>query len=97
MTAQIVITFNGDTKTFYTGTSQGDIYEWQGTSCIKNAKVHSGSVRGLQWSNGYLLSSGSKDNCVKVSKGYEVIKTIDIQGFAVSLDFFNGKFLIATS
>lgn len=70
MTAQIVITFNAETKTFYSGTSTGDIYEWQGNSCIKSAKVHEGSVRGLQWTGGFLLSSGSKDNCVKVSKGY---------------------------
>lgn len=70
MVPQIVVAFNNDTKTFYSGTSQGDIYEWSGNTCIKSAKVHEGSVRGLQWSNGYLLSSGSKDNVLKVSKGY---------------------------
>lgn len=30
-----------------------------------------------------------------MSKGYEVVKTFDIEGFAVSLDYFNGKFLVA--
>jgi WD40 repeat protein len=70
MVPQICITYNSETKTFYSGTSQGDIYEWAGNSCIKAAKVHEGSVRGLQWAGGYLLSSGSKDNILKVSKGY---------------------------
>jgi len=59
--------------------------------------VHEGSVRGLQWANGYLLSSGSKDNILKVSKGYQVVKTFDIGAFAVSLDFHHGKFLVGTS
>jgi hypothetical protein len=44
-----------------------------------------------------LLSSGSKDCLLKVSKGYEVVKTFNIGGYAVSLDYFNGKFLVATS
>ena len=43
------------------------------------------------------MSSGSKDNVLKVSKGYEVVKTFEIGGFAVSLDYFNGKFLVANS
>lgn len=70
MNAQICITYNSETGTFYSGTATGDIYEWTGNTCTKSAKVHEGSVRGLQWSNGYLLSSGSKDNLLKVSKGY---------------------------
>ena len=78
MTPQIVVTYNSETKTFFFFFSQGDIYEWSGNTCVKSAKVHQGSVRGLQWANGYLLSSGSKENILKVSKGYEVIKTFDI-------------------
>lgn len=70
MAPQIVVTFNADTKTFYSGTSTGDIYEWAGNTCIKSANVHQGSVRALQWTGGFLLSSGSKDNLLKVSKGY---------------------------
>jgi WD40 repeat protein len=78
MAPQIVVTYNSDSKTFFSGTSTGDIYEWAGNTCIKSAKVHQGSVRGLQWAGGFLLSSGSKDNLLKVSKGYEVVKTFDI-------------------
>lgn len=97
MNPQICITFNSDANTFYSGSSTGDIYEWSGNTCIKSAKVHNGSIRGLQWSNGYLLSSGSKDNQLKISKGYEIVKTFDLPSFAVSLDFFHHKFLVGTS
>lgn len=41
---------------------------------MKTADLHSGSVRGLQWANGVLLSSGSRDKCLKVSKNLEVLK-----------------------
>jgi outer membrane protein assembly factor BamB len=40
MAPQIVITYNSETKSFFSGTSQGDLYEWQGNTCIKSAKVH---------------------------------------------------------
>jgi hypothetical protein len=40
MAPQIVITYNSDNKSFYSGTSQGDIYEGQGNTCVKSAKVH---------------------------------------------------------
>jgi hypothetical protein len=60
-------------------------------------KVHEGSIRGLQWSNGYLLSSGSRDRKLKVSKGNQIVKVIDIPSFAVSLDYFHGKYLVGTN
>jgi hypothetical protein len=36
--------------------------------------MHEGSVMGLAFSGGKLLSSGSKDNVIKISKGGAVIK-----------------------
>ena len=93
----ITITYNAEANCFYTGTSKGTIYEWQGNSCVRNVKLHDGSVRGLQWANGVLLSSGSRDNKLIVSKNLEVQHTIDIPSYAKSLDFHHGKYLVATS
>ena len=53
-------------------------------------------MRGLQWSNGFLLSSGSRDKKLIVSKNFEVVKQFDLPSSAVSLDFFHGKYLAAT-
>lgn len=64
----ITVTFNSEDNCFYSGTIKGQIYEWRGNSCVRNSKFHEGSVRGLQWANGKLLSSGSKDNLLKISK-----------------------------
>ena len=75
-TSMITITFDAEKNCFYTGTSKGSIYEWQGNSCVNSVKMHEGSVRGLQWSNGVLLSSGSRDNKLIISKNMEVLKTI---------------------
>jgi hypothetical protein len=33
---------------------------------------------------------------LKVSKGYEIVKAFDLPSYAVSLDYFNGKFLVGT-
>ena len=93
----ITITFDGERNCFYSGTTKGTIYEWQGNSCVRSAKLHDGSVRGLQWSNGVLLSSGSRDNKLVISKNLEAIKSIDIPSYAKSLDFFHGQYLVATS
>ena len=71
----ITITYDEENKCFYSGTIKGSVYEWRGNNCIRNVKLHEGSVRGLQWANGKLLSSGSKDNLLKVSKNLEVIQT----------------------
>ena len=59
--------------------------------------MHQGSVRGLQWANGKLLSSGSKDNVLKVSVDFQVLQTISIPSHAQSLDYHHGSFLVATS
>ena len=95
--SMITITYNVEGNCFYTGISKGTIYEWQGNICVRNVKLHDGSVRGLQWSNGVLLSSGSRDNKLIVSKNLEVQHTIDIPSYAKSLDFHHGKYLMATS
>ena len=58
--------------------------------------MHNGSVRGLQYANGFLLSSGSKDKKLIISKDLETLKEFDIPSYAVSLDFFHGKYLVAT-
>lgn len=51
---------------------------------------------GLAYASGKLLSSGSKDSLVKISKNGEVLKEFKIEGYAKSLDLFNGNLLIAT-
>ena len=66
--SMITITYDGERKCFYSGTTKGTIYEWQGNSCVRCAKLNEGSVRGLQWANGVLLSSGSRDNKLVISK-----------------------------
>lgn len=93
----ITITYNPEKNCYYSGTSKGSVYEWQGNSCVNSKKIHEGSVRGLQWANGFLLSSGSKDNQLVISKDFEVIKSIEIPSYAKSLDFHHGKYLVATS
>ena len=93
----ITITFDAERNCFYSGTTKGSIYEWQGNSCVNSVKMHDGSVRGLQWSNGFLLSSGSRDKKLIISKNFEAVKTFDIPSYAQSLDFFHGKYLVATS
>lgn len=97
MEPMITITHNPDRDCFYSGTAKGSVYQWQGNSCTGTHKLHQGSVRGLQWSNGFLLSSGSKDNKLIVSKDFEIIKQFDIPSHAVSLDFFHGSYLVATT
>ena len=92
----ITITYCEESDSFFSGTAKGSIYEWQGNSCVNSKKVHEGSVRGLQWANGFLLSSGSKDNKLIVSKGSEIVKSFDIPSCANSLDFFHGSYLVAT-
>lgn len=97
MESMITITYNNDSDCFYSGTAKGSVYQWNGNSCTSSKKIHAGSVRGLQYANGFLLSSGSKDNKLIVSKNLETLKEFDLPSFAVSLDFFNGKYLVATS
>lgn len=76
MDTMIAVTYNAEADCFYSGSAKGAIYQWNGNSCMKNVKMHSGSVRGLQWANGVLLSSGSKDKTLKISKDFEVLKEI---------------------
>jgi len=59
--------------------------------------VHKGSVMGLAWAGGKLLSSGSKDNKLHVSDGDgNISASYDIPSYAKSLDLLNGKILVAT-
>ena len=96
MESMITITYNNDSDCFYSGTAKGSIYQWNGNTCSGAKKMHQGSVRGLQYSNGFLLSSGSRDKKLIVSKDLEALKEFDIPSHAVSLDFFHGKYLVAT-
>lgn len=74
MTAMITVTYDDQAKLFYSGTANGSIYVWQGASCIKTHKLHEGSVMGLAYASGKLLSSGSKDSTVKISKDGQVLQ-----------------------
>jgi hypothetical protein len=51
---------------------------------------------GLAFASGKLLSSGSKDNLIKISKNGAVIKSIAIPSYAKSLDLLNGNLLVGT-
>jgi hypothetical protein len=51
---------------------------------------------GLAFASGKLLSSGSKDNVVKISKNGQVTKEINIPTYAKSLDLLNGNLLVGT-
>lgn len=51
---------------------------------------------GLHFVGGKLLSSGSKDNVIKISQGGNVVKTIPIPSYAKSLDLLNGNILAGT-
>lgn len=68
MQPMITCTYDPEAKCFYSGTAKGSIYTWQGNSCTKSVKVHEGSVMGLAFASGKLLSSGSKDGLIKISK-----------------------------
>ena len=52
---------------------------------------------GLAYASGKLLSSGSKDHCIKISQNGEVQKEIKIDGYAKSLDLLNGNVLAGTN
>ena len=51
---------------------------------------------GLTYTAGKLLTSGSKDNLIKISKDGQVLKEFHIQGYAKSLDLLNGNLLVGT-
>jgi WD40 repeat protein len=70
----ITVTYDNDAKLFYSGGANGAIYHWQGNSCAKSVKFHEGSVMCLAYASGKLLSSGAKDNCIKISKDGQVLK-----------------------
>ena len=93
----ITITFNEEANCFYSGTVKGTVYDWKGNNCVKHVKMHEGSIRGLQWANGKLLSSGSKDKTLKISKNFEVLQTIEIPSHAQSLDYHHGSYLVSTA
>ena len=61
MTSMITVTYSPEQNCFFSGTSKGAIYRWEGNTCVKNFNVHKGAVMGLAWASGKLLSSGSKD------------------------------------
>ena len=93
----ISMAYNAEDDCFYSGTGKGSVYEWKGNSCVRSVKLHEGSIRGLQWANGVLLSSGSRDNKLIVSKNLEALHTIELPSYAKSLDFHHGKYIAATS
>jgi hypothetical protein len=74
MAAMITVTYDNDAQLFYSGTSNGQIYHWAGNTCIKSQKLHDGAVMGLAYASGKLLSSGSKDSLIKISKDGQVLK-----------------------
>ena len=90
MATMITVTYDFDAKIFYSGTSNGKVYHWAGTSCIKSQKLHLGAVMGL------VYASGSKDNLIKISKDGLVLKEFKIEGYAKSLDLYNGTLLAGT-
>lgn len=96
MVAMVTVTYDNDAKMFYSGTANGNVYCWQGASCVKTHKLHEGAVMGLAYASGKLLSSGGKDNSVKISKDGQVLQEFKIQGYAKSLDLMNGNLLVAT-
>ena len=96
MCPMITVTYDYDAKKFYSGTSKGEVYVWEGNSCVKTEKLHEGSVMGLAYASGKLITSGSKDNLVKISKDGQVLKEFLIEGYAKSLDLFNGNLLVGT-
>lgn len=68
MAAMITVTYSPENKCFFSGTADGHIYRWEDSKCVEVlANVHQGSVMGLTWASGKLLSSGSKDRKIKVS------------------------------
>lgn len=97
MDTMITVAYSDEKNCFYSGSAKGLIYEWNGNTCSKSAKVHDGSVRGLQWVNGVLLSSGSRDKTLKISNGLEVLKEFELPKHALSLDFHHGHYLAATA
>lgn len=52
---------------------------------------------GLQWASGKLLSSGSKDNVLKVSSDTgETSATYNIPSYAKSIDLLDGQIIVGT-
>ncbi len=92
----ITVTYDSDAKVFLSGTANGKVYFWAGNSCTKTQKLHEGAVMGLAFASGKLLSSGSKDNLIKISKDGQVLKEFRIEGYAKSLDLHNGTLLAGT-
>ena len=96
MTPMVTVTYDSSANKFYSGTTKGEIYTWDGNQCVKAQKLHEGSIMALTWTDGKLLSSGSKDFLIKISQNGKVIKEIQIDGYAKSLDLFNGNILAGT-
>ena len=92
----VTVTYDSDAKKFYSGTTKGQIYTWEGNSCVSVQKLHEGSVMALTYTNGKLISSGSKDFLIKISQNGEIVKEFQIDGYAKSLDLLNGNLLIGT-
>lgn len=74
----ITVTYDSDAQAFCSGTANGSVYFWAGPSCTKTQKLHEGAVMGLAFASGKLLSSGSKDNLIKISKDGQVLKEFKI-------------------
>ena len=96
MNPMVTVTYDSDAKKFYSGTTKGQIYTWEGNSCVSVQKLHEGSVMALTYTNGKLISSGSKDFLIKISQNGEIVKEFQIDGYAKSLDLLNGNLLIGT-
>ena len=92
----VTVTYDSSEKKFYSGTTTGQIYTWEGNQCVKAQQLHQGSVMALTYTDGKLISSGSKDFLIKISQNGQVIKEFQIDGYAKSLDLFNGNLLVGT-
>lgn len=64
----ITTTYDPVSKNFLSGTGKGHIYHWSGRTCTKCEEAHQGAVMGLQAAAGVVLTSGSKDNKIKLWK-----------------------------
>ena len=58
MTPMVTVTYDSSANKFYSGTTKGEIYTWDGNQCVKAQKLHEGSIMALTWTDGKLLSSG---------------------------------------
>jgi len=95
--AMSAITFNSTDNSFLSGSIDGFIFTWDGTSCSKVRKTHDGSVMAIHWVDGITYSSGSQDRSLKLSDSTGVvIKTYELPTYAKSIDALNKKIVVGT-